>query len=93
MAVLKTQDAQASKPAASLLDQIVDSIDSKSPANINYVKARMAIEAAGLARSPKRDLKMVVISYLKGDIRHPDTAGSAKAPNQVVFADGTRARF
>jgi hypothetical protein len=92
MAVLKTPDASAS-PAASLLDQIVALVDPKSPANINYVKARMAIEAAGLARSPKRELKMVVISYLKGEVRHPDTAGSVKAPNQVVFADGSRARF
>jgi hypothetical protein len=79
---------------ASFLDQIVAAIDSKSPANINYVKARMAIEAAGLARKPKRELKMVVISYLKGEIRHPDPDTTKRgSTNQVVFPDSTVARF
>lgn len=80
--------------AASLLDQIVKSVDSKSPANINYVKARMAVEQANLARKPKRDLKMVVISHLKGEIRHTTPAEKLKGmTNQVVFHDGSKARF
>lgn len=77
MAVLKN---------ASLLDSVV--IDASSPANINYVKARMAIEAAGMARAERRLAKMTVISYLKGEIRHPE-----RGPNQVVFPDKTAARF
>lgn len=86
MAVLNNADV--------LLNQIVDSVDSKSPANINYVKARMAIEAAGLSRKPKRELKMAVISYLQGVIRHPDPADTKhKAVNTVVFVDGSHARF
>lgn len=80
--------------SASLLDQIVESIDSKSPANINYVKARMVIEQAQLARAPKRELKMEVISYLKGAIKHPSADEKAKGmTNQVVFSDNTKARF
>lgn len=87
MAVLKT-------PAASLLEAIVAAVDPKSPANINYVKARMAIEAAGLARSPKRELKMEVMSFLNGEIRYPNAAEKVKgATNQVVFPDHSKARF
>lgn len=90
MAVL---NANASNPA-SLLDQIVSSVDPKSPANISYVKARMAIEAAGLTRKPLRELKMVVVSYLKGEICHPNAAEKARgATNQVVFPDRSKARF
>lgn len=85
MAVLKS---------ASLLDDIVNSINSKSPANINYVKARMVIEQAGLARKPLRELKMEVISYLNGAIKHPSPEEKAKGmTNQVVFSDNTKARF
>jgi hypothetical protein len=91
MAVLNNKEDSA----ASLLDQIVSSVDSKSPANINYVKARIAIEAAGLTRKPKRELKMVVISYLKGEIRHlnPAEVTHGNKSNQVVFPDSTKARF
>lgn len=79
--------------AASMLDKVI--IDATSPANINYVKARMAIEAAQLPRAQRRACKMEVISYLKGEIslRYPDPATGRKAPNQVVFSDGSQARF
>lgn len=77
---------------ASSLDNI--QLDKSSPANINYVKARMAIEAQLQTRSERRAAKMAVISYLNGEVRHPDPADKAKgATNQVVFEDNTKARF
>lgn len=69
-------------------------LDPHSPANINYVKARMAIEQAASNRDERRGAKMVVIEHLHGEIRHPNPAELRKgATKQVVFPDKTKARF
>lgn len=78
--------------SAASLDAVV--LDASSPANINYVKARMAIEESIKERKPRRAAKMQVISYLKGEIRHVSPAEKLKGhTNQVVFHDGSKARF
>lgn len=82
MAVLNNADSTVSN-----IDDV--QLDTSSPANINYVKARMAIEAAGYPRAKRRACKMEVISYLKGEIRHQ----AVGKPNMVDFRDGTSARF
>lgn len=87
MNVLKT-----AVPAASLDDVV---LDPKSPANINYVKARCVIEDTMNNRADRRTAKMVVIAHLKGEVQPvkvPATSG-APVPKQVVFADGSKARF
>jgi hypothetical protein len=75
-----------------ILDDV--KLDPKSPANINYVKARCAIEDAMKNRTARRSAKMVVIAHLKGEIHHPNPAEVKRgATKQVVFADNTKARF
>lgn len=69
-------------------------LDSKQASNINYVRARMAIEEVAKNRADRRDAKMVVIQHLGGTIKHPTHEQLARgATKQVIFDDGTRARF
>ena len=74
------------------LDQLI--IDPKLPANINYLKARYAIEEAFHCRRDIRTAKLAVIEHLKGTIKHPSPAQVLRgATKKVVFADNTRAKF
>lgn len=69
-------------------------LDPKSPANINYVKARCAIEEAVTGRTDIRKAKMVVIEHLGGTLHHPTPAQLQRGgTKQVVFGDNTKARF
>jgi hypothetical protein len=69
-------------------------LDSNQASNINYVRARMAIEETAKSRRELRDSKMVVIEHLGGAIKHPSAIELRKgATKQVVFNDGTKARF
>lgn len=69
-------------------------LDNKAASNINYVKARCAIEEVATCRMERRTAKMAVIQHLGGTIKHPTEAELRKgATKQVVFNDGTKARF
>jgi hypothetical protein len=69
-------------------------LDSKLPANINYVKARCAIEEAFNCRRDLRAAKLAVIEHLNGTIKHPTQAQLARgATKQVLFPDNTKAKF
>lgn len=69
-------------------------LDPTQPANINYVKARHAIEESMKCRKDIRAAKLAVIEHLQGTLNHPTAAQLARgATKQVVFGDSTRARF
>jgi hypothetical protein len=70
-------------------------VDPKSPANINYAKARYAIEAAAKSRKEKREAKVAVVSLLNGEIVHHQLPAKSNGTTRkdVKFADGTVARF
>lgn len=66
------------------LDKVV--FDEHAHTNINYVKARCAIEQAFPKRKDRRTAKMAVIEAFKGEIHHSDH-------NYVLFPDQSKARF
>lgn len=76
-----------------LLDKIT--FDPKARASINYVKARIAIEAAYPNRKIRRSAKLVVIEHLNGQLVHPKVTPPQKTPlpNFVLFEDSSKARF
>lgn len=82
------------KQIPEVLDSIV--LDAKARANINYVKARCAIEAAFPNRTERRAAKMAVVEALGGQVIHPEQHIANKAihaPNYVLFGDKSQARF
>lgn len=65
-------------------------------ANINYVKARCAIEQAFTKRADVRGAKMAVIEALGGTVVHPEELVPNKAHrahNFVLFPDHSKAAF
>lgn len=65
-------------------------------ANINYVKARCAIESAFPKRADCRAAKMAVIEALGGTVVHPEELIPNKphrAHNYVLFPDHSKAAF
>lgn len=70
------------------LDEIQIDPKSKSPANIMYVKARIAIEQFAKNREERRMAKQQVVALLNGSINnHQIRPGVTK--HKVVFGDGT----
>ncbi len=68
--------------------------DPKATANINYVKARCAIEENFKCRADIRAAKLAVIEHFGGSIKHPSEAAAKKGFTKVVvFPDNSRAKF
>ncbi len=61
-------------------------INTKDTAAVNYVRARHAIEAEMPNRKMKRDAKMAVIEFLKGELAH-------SGRHIITFPDNTKAKF
>lgn len=68
-------------------------VDTKAPCNINYAKARYAINDNLIDENLQHVAKMAVIEFFKGTVRNGSTILKKRMPNFVEFPDGTKARF